>query len=697
VPRLIHQSNKVPFDKLPERMKNAMLQWKQMNPLWEHKYYSDSDLEQMVAESGNEALQMAFGKLKDHLPLVGAARADLMRYYIVYQQGGVWADSDTTPQDSLDKHVNIAEDDYVSGLGQRNDPHQWLIIAARGHPVLKRALDKTIENIRTWNPPNKISAEGLSGPPVLHRAMLEVLGVSALTAGVHFCLGIPPENPGMPKRSRSSRARPFNVRLLPGDYLDGSVTFKYKGYLRDLAKMNVSYWQDAYNKHSLLEEIPEAERPRLAFGASPALWPTADDEKKLQMKVREWRKELNFMHYPGVLCFGPSCCGLGHRTRRTTSNALQAWAHGQRLKISWMKCKASDKSLWDILVNSSYLYEHYGEWLSDPQDEKEVCERKASNEPAYSKDFQPIGLGRYELKRFGGGLYEESDRVRDPVWQWFFALQQIGLRHTQHGLEVQKFLSSKFWKPGLPVVGVHVRMGNGEVAIAEAGRDIKLNLGTLFRYISQTAERAVREISGKEGQDFRIFVATDTRSLAEAYQKIDPRVFFYEAGAAVPDGQADVMRVGARRKSGGKTVEAGIETTNCASLEQTTLIEATLMGYADILLTPQWSELSGISKVIALARGAAWCENRMWRGKVGFIPDPQGHLPDGSPAASIEVWKEGNVLTELQSEDSETIESVAQEWKSIMNSEAGYTCHQGTDKKYVRVVRPPPVAPPLPE
>merc|ERR1719335_1035440 len=108
--------------------------------------------------------------------------------------------------------------------------------------------------------------------------------------------------------------------------------------------------------------------------------------------------------------------------------ALQAWAHGQKLRVEWMKCEYSKKSLWDELLNSSYLYVHYDEWLSNPlYSYLEKCERKASNEPNFSADFLEYGSS-LELKHWmkagqRTGTMEEANLVRKPPWQWYFALQ----------------------------------------------------------------------------------------------------------------------------------------------------------------------------------------------------------------------------------------------------------------------------------
>ena len=57
------------------------------------------------------------------------------------------------------------DDEFISGIGGRNDLHQWCIISIPHHPFISSTLEETLnaildEPIQTYG-----NLEGLTGPP----------------------------------------------------------------------------------------------------------------------------------------------------------------------------------------------------------------------------------------------------------------------------------------------------------------------------------------------------------------------------------------------------------------------------------------------------------------------------------------------------------------------------------------------------
>merc|ERR1712232_980794 len=179
-------------------------------------------------------------------------------------------------------------------------------------------------------------------------------------------------------------------------------------------------------------------------------WPSADEEKELVRAVRQWRQDLHLTNLSskGFACYeGCNSCGIGHRSRRAAYAFANAWAHGQALSVRWPSCGEPDdhQGSWGVILNTSFLNEHYAEWVSNGgTGSKEDCVRLDNNEVLLDEGTD------WRISRSP----DEIIRLRHPATQWFYALGQIGLRHTEHFNIVQNFVINEFSQ--LPVVAVHL-------------------------------------------------------------------------------------------------------------------------------------------------------------------------------------------------------------------------------------------------
>ena len=229
IPKIIHQTHALPFHALPVRMKNAIDSWRHMNPEYEHRYYSDFQMDQICMTSTYPQLSQAYAQLQRIHPSKGAMRADLFRLLIMYKHGGVYVDVDVTPKRPL-RTIIQESDEFVSGIGQRKDLHQWIIIACPKHPFIKVALNAVIQSALRGTTDKRLTGygvEGLTGPPIYNIAIQDhTSNKLIMTPGSHTCAGV-------------------RYRLLDGDYLGNTMTFKYDGYGDDLKTLGLRHWSAA--------------------------------------------------------------------------------------------------------------------------------------------------------------------------------------------------------------------------------------------------------------------------------------------------------------------------------------------------------------------------------------------------------------------------------------------------------------------
>lgn len=85
IPKIIHQTFETAL--LPTALKTAVDTWIDLNPDYEHRYFSDRDRRNFIQQHFDSKVLQAYDKL-----IPGSYRADLWRYCVIYQNGGVYVD-----------------------------------------------------------------------------------------------------------------------------------------------------------------------------------------------------------------------------------------------------------------------------------------------------------------------------------------------------------------------------------------------------------------------------------------------------------------------------------------------------------------------------------------------------------------------------------------------------------------------------
>jgi tetratricopeptide (TPR) repeat protein len=171
IPALIHQYWEPRG--LPAEYRARAEEWRRRNPDFTYRLWGPEDAERLLASLSEEAVR-AFRSLAHP-----AMRADLFRYAVLHEQGGVYVDADLAASVPLRYSMGARPGLHVAVAAQHADlPLERIrakndfIAAPPQHPVLGRAVGAAIENIlnRTGE-----SLYRLAGPPVLSEALSAVL------------------------------------------------------------------------------------------------------------------------------------------------------------------------------------------------------------------------------------------------------------------------------------------------------------------------------------------------------------------------------------------------------------------------------------------------------------------------------------------------------------------------------------------
>lgn len=229
IPAIIHQT--FLSTELPDRTYEAAQSWIDHNPECEYRFYDDDDQIALLSEKFDADVLAAYNKMPR-----GAHRADLWRYCVLFEHGGVYADIDTVCQSSL-KSVLRAEDAFVVP-NTGTVPHavfNAFIGSSPGHPILEKAIEYATEttlNARTF--------EGymMAGPGALGVALNLSIGREARDPhelGAHQVGSVAYR---IIEKCAPTEGQPRRVES------DGKTVMltKYDGYMDDLKSAGVSHW-----------------------------------------------------------------------------------------------------------------------------------------------------------------------------------------------------------------------------------------------------------------------------------------------------------------------------------------------------------------------------------------------------------------------------------------------------------------------
>jgi mannosyltransferase OCH1-like enzyme len=105
---------------VPEELKENMNHIRRVNPEYQYRFYSNDDCDDYISTYFSKEILSAYRSINSSY---GAARADLFRYLVIYQEGGVYLDlksSTTLPLSTVllddDKYILSNWDNSPSGI-----------------------------------------------------------------------------------------------------------------------------------------------------------------------------------------------------------------------------------------------------------------------------------------------------------------------------------------------------------------------------------------------------------------------------------------------------------------------------------------------------------------------------------------------------------------------------------------------------
>lgn len=152
---------------IPDPIQKDIENMKSLNPGYTYQLFDDDTMRDFIQTYYSKQILEIYDVLK-----VGAAKADLWRYLVLYKYGGIYLDIDSVWNGAFDSIISEKDTAVISRENNEDLFVQWCLIFAPGHPILRYAIEKACANILFRSQDNIVF---LTGPIVYSEAVNNVL------------------------------------------------------------------------------------------------------------------------------------------------------------------------------------------------------------------------------------------------------------------------------------------------------------------------------------------------------------------------------------------------------------------------------------------------------------------------------------------------------------------------------------------
>jgi len=143
IPKNIFQSLKTKYENLHPILKARIDAIKSNNPEYKYQLYDDNDIDEFVNTYYPGEIADCYNKLN-----IIVAKVDFWRYLVLYKYGGVYLDFDSGIEKPLNELITENDTAIITAEGNPGVYVQWGLIFSAGHPILKKVIDITVDNIK---------------------------------------------------------------------------------------------------------------------------------------------------------------------------------------------------------------------------------------------------------------------------------------------------------------------------------------------------------------------------------------------------------------------------------------------------------------------------------------------------------------------------------------------------------------------
>ena len=144
IPKTIYQTWKT--QNLPEKVTKLHKKFKALNRDYNHIIYTDEQMNDYINSNVDKEIANVYWKMK-HI----VAKADIWRYSILFNEGGIYVDIDSSITGSLDKLIKDEDKAIVSAETNKNLFVQWALVYEKKHIILENTLNNILRDVYEEN------------------------------------------------------------------------------------------------------------------------------------------------------------------------------------------------------------------------------------------------------------------------------------------------------------------------------------------------------------------------------------------------------------------------------------------------------------------------------------------------------------------------------------------------------------------
>lgn len=162
-PRIIHQTWK--NEEIPEHWALSKTNWIRFHPGWVHVLWTDYDIRRYIAE--NHPAHLA---LHDSYPY-NIQRADMIRYFVLHDFGGIYADLDLYPTENVEGYFGCSENCFVfSGFVKTFT--NCFMVSKKFSSIMAQVIQGLSDSPAWWSYGKHLTVMTTTGPYLLDRVLL---------------------------------------------------------------------------------------------------------------------------------------------------------------------------------------------------------------------------------------------------------------------------------------------------------------------------------------------------------------------------------------------------------------------------------------------------------------------------------------------------------------------------------------------
>lgn len=140
IPSVIYQTFQSRL--IPKAIDDATNSWKELNPEYSWKYFSDIDCRNYIKENFNKDVLKAYDSL-----IPGSYKSDLWRYCIIYKEGGVYADIKFGAVVSLSEIIDKDTELVITNDIDDKRMYNAFFAAKPKHPVILKCIKEVVRRV----------------------------------------------------------------------------------------------------------------------------------------------------------------------------------------------------------------------------------------------------------------------------------------------------------------------------------------------------------------------------------------------------------------------------------------------------------------------------------------------------------------------------------------------------------------------